>query len=350
MRRAASIRGGAAARALAAALVVALPASSAAGAALEKTSELGPVTACVRLEPEAPVIGDTVSLTITVSAAADVEVLMPEFGEALDRFLIVDFKPVPDRLADGGRTVREQRYTLSPRLSGKQSIPPILVEFVDRRAGNKPAPEGEDAYELLTERLDFEVASVLPKGETPDLRPALGALGPLPQPGAARWPWVAAAAAALAIASPFLWRAFRYWRRLARRRSAYDIAHAQLEKLLAATQGDGSDVDGFFVQLSGIIRRYIENRFVVHAPELTTEEFLAAAGDSADFSPAHQRLLQDFLRQADLVKFARLRPGRAEVDASVARARQFLEETREASPLIDIDSAATPAEGQAAGG
>lgn len=310
------------------------------GMSIERKSERGPVSVTARLEPKAPVIGDTVALGITVTSAPEVEVLMPEFGEALDRFAIVDFKPVPDRIDRDGRVVREQRYTLATQLSGKQSIPPILVEFVDRRPGQKPAPEGEDAYEVLSERIDFEVESVIPAGETPDLRPMLGELGPLPVPSPPAWPWVLALALAAGVASPFLVRAFLYWRRLARRRSAYEIARVQLERLLAAAPQGGTDVDAFFVRLSGIIRRYIENRFVVHAPELTTEEFLAAASASADFTVEHQRLLQDFLRQADLVKFARLRPAPSEIENSVKRARQFLEDTREAAPLMDVDNAA----------
>ena len=40
-------------------------------------------------------------------------------------------------------------------------MPSILIEFIDRRPGRDPAPEGADAYELLTERVEFEVETVL---------------------------------------------------------------------------------------------------------------------------------------------------------------------------------------------
>ncbi len=55
--------------------------------------EMGPVTATVTLEPTQPVIGDTLNLTIEVQAEKGVELLMPEFGEALETFSIVDFVP-----------------------------------------------------------------------------------------------------------------------------------------------------------------------------------------------------------------------------------------------------------------
>ena len=310
-------------------------AAHAAETGLERTAKLGPVSARVTLTPEAPLIGDPVELLIEVTARSGVELLMPEFGEALDRFMILDFVPVPDRVDADGHTVASQRYTLQPPTSGPQSIPPILVEFVDRRPGQKVAPDGEDAYELLTERIDFEVQSVVPVGETPDLLPLLGRLDPIPEPSAPRWPWAAVVVVLAMAAAPFMVRAWLRWRRLARRRSAYDIARAQLERLLDRKPEGETGIDAFFVELSGIIRRYIENRFELRAPEYTTEEFLQVVGDSPDVSEDHQRLLREFLRQADLVKFAHVMPSRSDVDHSVAHARRFLDETREHAPLID---------------
>ena len=57
---------------------------------LIESTELGPVTATVKVDPGKPLIGDVVTLTVEVVSEADVEVLMPEFGEALDRYRIFD--------------------------------------------------------------------------------------------------------------------------------------------------------------------------------------------------------------------------------------------------------------------
>jgi hypothetical protein len=48
-------------------------------------------------------------------------------------------------------------------------------------------------------------------------------------------------------------------------------------------------------------------------------------------------LLREFLRQADLVKFAGVRPSAADIESSVLAAQRFLEETRENAPLIEVD-------------
>ncbi len=314
--------------ALLSALLLSVPAAT--GESLERTTQVGPVRATVRVEPAAPVIGDPITLRIEVRAEPGVEILMPEFGEALDRFAIVDFVP-SETVDDEGATIATQRYTLQPSRSGPQSLPPIRVEFVDRRPGRTPAPEGEDAWELLTERLDFEVSSVLPEDAPLDLRPPRGELPPLEAPGAPLWPLLLAAVLAAGAAAPLLARAWLAYRRRARRRSASEIARAELEALLSRgpPRSEPEEMDAFYVALSGIVRRYVENRFGLRSPELTTEEFLEAMSRAPDLTEAHRSLLRGFLRQADLVKFAHHVPDSGAVEDSIRSARRFLEETAE---------------------
>jgi hypothetical protein len=50
---------------------------------------------------------------------------------------------------------------------------------------------------------------------------------------------------------------------------------------------------------------------------------------SPDLSRGHQDLLRDFLRGADLVKFAQFVPSEQDIEQSIAAARRFLEETRQ---------------------
>lgn len=303
---------------------------------VKKSFGLGPVKATLQLEPAKPVIGDSLTLTLTVVAEKDVELLMPEFGEALERFSILDFVP-RQSIDDQGRTVATQTYRLEPPSSGPQAIPPILIEFVDRRDGRDEAPEGQDAYELLTERIDFDVQSVLPDDAQADLKPPLGKLRPLRTDDRSAWPWVVGGLFLAACASPLAYLWFVSWRRNVRRRSAYDVARARLNRLLAAKRPVDEQVGAFYVELSGLVRRYLEDRFDMRAPELTTEEFLASVGQSPDLSSDHQSLLREFLKHADLVKFAGVRPSGEDIDNSVRAAERFLDETRENAPMIDVD-------------
>ncbi len=305
-------------------------ASSAAdsGESLERTYTLGPVEVILRVSATRPLIGDIVELRLEAVAEPGVELLMPEFGEALGRFEIVDFAPSQGPEADG-RTRARQVYRLQPARSGPQSIPALRVEFVDRREGQKPAPDGEDAYEILTERVVLEVGTILASDAPLELRPAHADLGRRRFPGVPVWGWVLGGLAVAALVGPFAWRAYQAHRARARQRSAYEVARSELDALIARGLPRPETLDSFYVALSLIVRRYLEDRFSLRSPELTTEEFLNEMGRSPDLARSHQQLLRDFLLQADLVKFAGYRPEAAIVGQSIASAERFLEDTRD---------------------
>lgn len=306
-------------------------AASAAGAgdtapgAAEGQTERGPVSARVRVEPTPLPIGDPVTLTIEITAEDGVELLLPVFGASLERFAILEFVP-REHIDEAGRTISTQTYRLQAPSSGQHAIPPITVEFVDRRPGQRPAPEDEDAFELLTERLEFTVESVVPEDAGDDLKPPLGPLGALSVDDPPRWPWLGAG---LALALAGIALSVVFWRLRARgkNRSAYEIALARLAELEARPRPGAEAMDSFFVEISDLVRRYLEDRFALHAPELTTEEFLEVASSSPDLTLDDRRFLQNFLGNADQVKFARLVPAEDEVETVLSAVRSFLQQT-----------------------
>ncbi|MEE3327990.1 MAG: hypothetical protein VX252_11700 [Myxococcota bacterium] len=314
-------------------LLALLPGSGAQGLSTEAQS--GPVDVQIELTPEAPVIGDALVLKIRVTADSGVEVLMPEFGEALDRFRIVDFVP-REEIDEAGRTIYSQRYTLQAPASGPHLLPALLIEFVDRRPGQKPAPDGQDAYEILTQGLPFAVASVMPDRTASQLMPPMGPLQG-PQGSGVHWGWWGVGLGVLAAALVFM--AVRATRR-GQRLSAWETACAELDALLSGPRPGPEDIGPFFVALSDIVRRYLELRFSLRSPELTTERFLDLMADSPDLSRRHQQLLRDFLNQCDLVKFAGHIPSAKAIDEAAQTARRFLDETREGDESTHPDPTA----------
>jgi hypothetical protein len=304
------------------------PTTALAASSIERESTRGPVQVRLVVTPAEPVIGDVIELELVVVAEPGVEILMPEFGEALGRFEIVDFAPSQEASKSGG-VIARQRYRLQPAHSGSQAIPPLRVEFVDRREGQRPAPPGEDAFEILTERIALEIAPVLAEGAPLELRPAHRDLGRREVWSGKVWVWLIGLLIVVAALGPFGWRFFVAARERQRRQSAYEVARADLDTLLAAGRPTAETMDAFYVQLSLIVRTYLEDRFALRSPELTTQEFLAEMGRSPDLARSHQRLLQSFLEEADLVKFAGLRPSDEVVAVSIAAAEQFLRETRD---------------------
>ena len=282
----------------------------------------GPVTGTVTLVPPAPRLGDALVLTLVVTAKTGVTVEMPAFGEALGRFAIVDFAPREEVTDDG--VVQSQRYTLQSQMSGRQRIPRLRVEFLDERD-----PDTEPlAKELLTDELPFVVASVLPEGEAfTELRPARAPLEEVHGPWLQRnWPWLVLGVVALAGVGVGIVA----WLRRAEERArltSFDRAMARIDRLERRGLPAADAADAWYVELSDIVRRYIEERFALRAPELTTEEFLAEAGRSPELTAAHRELLSAFLATCDRVKFARYSPGEDESQGALDVAKRFLNET-----------------------
>ena len=85
--------------------------------------------------------------------------------------------------------------------------------------------------------------------------------------------------------------------------------------------------DSFHVRVSAVVRTYIEERFDVHAPEMTTEEFVQSPRASEMLAPAHWTLLSGFLSRCDMVKFALQPSGAADRVRLLDEAERFVRET-----------------------
>jgi len=292
------------------------PASS--GDTVRCEVERGPVKFTVELAPAKPRLSDQPKLTLTLRAQKGVRVDKPPFGEALGEFLIRDFhEPVPD--GDGETETIRQVYTLEPTRAGKLSVAPIAVHFHDER----PHGDGKQ-HTLESEALTIEVSTML-GDEAPtlaDLRP-LARPVELPADTRFAWYWVVPIVIALVVTRILMWRADRQRSLRQPQLSPTELAWLEMEQIVARKLAD-SNVKEFYVELTGVVRRYIERTTGVHAPEQTTEEFLREIVDDPVFEDSDQQRLRDFLESADLVKFAAFRPGASDVEASFERAREFI--------------------------
>ena len=291
--------------------------------AISKTTENGPVKATVQVWPAKPTLGDAIKLRLTIEAQAGVTATVPFEDEALGRFAVAGWTHGTSR-RDDGAAVEIQTYTLDAPGSGKHRIPPLRLEVSDTRTDAAAGPT-----ELLTEEIPLEIAAIDPARATEALA---GARGPLPVDlGGTRW-WLVALVvvpvAAVGAGGVALWSVLR--QRAARRAkvTAYEEAVARLAALERRGAPDAAAADGWFVELSAIIRRYLEGRFAVRAPELTTEEFLHEARRAGGLRGEHRELLTSFLERCDRVKFAGYRPDADESITTLKAARAFVEDTR----------------------
>jgi len=297
--------------------------------AVTKVTESGPVKATVQVWPAKPTLGDPMWLRLTVESAANVAATVPVDIDALGRFAVTGWDRRDDRKPDGA-LVQVRSYELAAPSSGKQRIPPLRIEILDQRGTSTST--STSAIELLTDEVPIEIAPVLAAKTSAELRAARGELDP--EVGRKPWwPYATAAAVALVLAVGGVvgLRRLRERRAVLARLSAYDHAIARLTALEAKGAPDEAATDGWFVELSSIVRRYLEDRFGLRAPELTTEEFLQEARRAPALTPAHREQLTAFLEECDRVKFAGYRPGADESIATLRAARAFIDDTRVAA-------------------
>ena len=101
-----------------------------------------------------------------------------------------------------------------------------------------------------------------------------------------------------------------------------------LQRLKNEARTTKQQIEAFYVEVSQVLRVYLEERFGLHAPERTTEEFLRELEGGEELAKSHRRELERFLSQCDLVKFAAFVPEERDHLTTWDMAAAFVEATR----------------------
>ncbi|MEA1950535.1 MAG: hypothetical protein U9N87_04075 [Planctomycetota bacterium] len=281
--------------------------------------ESGPVRLTAVFDPPRMALSDEATLTLSIEYEEGVSVKFPPFGKKIGGFMIRGVKqPLPKTLE--GRHLIEETFVLEPTETGRLVIWPINVTYTDSR------PDGDGKqHSLRTEELSVNVTSVVEPGQASldKLRPVAD---PMALPFPFRWAlWTGVAAALLAAAVI----GFTWWRRKAIERAKIriltpaELAAMALDKLRESHLAE-NDAKLYYVELTGIVRLYIERTTGIRAPEQTTEEFLREIAARETFDRERSVRFRNFLEAADLVKFAAHRPRHEDVEESFARAENFV--------------------------
>ncbi len=102
--------------------------------------------------------------------------------------------------------------------------------------------------------------------------------------------------------------------------------HRARRKLIAALELLGQP-RLFCIAVSDTLRLYLEERFDFHAPERTTEEFMAELRATPLLNGEQKRFLGAFLTECDLVKFAKHEPARSDLEKLHVAALRLVTET-----------------------
>ncbi|MGH7894994.1 MAG: hypothetical protein ACREQL_10010 [Candidatus Binatia bacterium] len=270
--------------------------------------------------PDTATIGTRVRYEVDVNAPPGVEIVVAQPAERIGDMEIVDFGTEPPTPTKDGRVVFRRWWQLVAWSPGHHLLTSPEVQY--RAPGGELARAPADDVGVSIQSL---LAQAPQAADIRDIKP--------PEPIPVDWrPYYWLAGIALALAA-IAYGASRLVARRGRPRPVaapappHVVAVAALDALRARALVEQGAFKEFYSALSDIVRRYLEDRFGVRAPEMTTEEFLLASSRDGRLVAAHRRLLGDFLVESDLVKFARHVPTMADSERAFTAARRFVDET-----------------------
>jgi len=277
------------------------------------------VTLKTSVEPRSVTIGTPFRYTLRSEAPKDLELVVPTLAGTIGEFQIVDFGTTPPR-EEHGRSVVERWFTLVTYTPGDKTIPGPTIQY--RRGGELQSVAAPDAVVIVQSLLDKPGAT--PATDVRDIK------GPVTVPRDYRpLAWIGVGVLALLGLIALVYRLLNRPRtaQAVRAQPPHEVALAALARLRADRLVEAGRQEEFYVRLSTIVRDYLEARFRLRAPEMTSEEFLQAAQRDPQLLPPQRARLGQFLSEADLVKFARHQPAPADADRAHDAAREFVEST-----------------------
>lgn len=259
-------------------------------------------------------VGQVLSFMLQVSTDDESKVTMPEMAKTIRSFDISDIR------RDFTRTDATRTWTMtfnaSTYESGQLEFPALELKWTDMQNGTHSIEAGPVPLEVVS-----LIGADFDEKKYQDIKNAVDIdIG-------GSWWWIAAAAAVV-VAGFVVWALrIRQKASAATRLSPHEVAQLELDRLERDGLIERGELHEFWVRLSGTVRQYVESRFEIAATEQTTKEFLAVARNHPLIGAEHRHLLTDFLRAADMVKFAAHRPASEDCIAGLDAARGFVRDT-----------------------
>ena len=293
------------------------------------------VAVVLRLDRTEITTAEWVLVEVAVLAGEGLTVRLPTAEQAVAGGLAVArTDTVPPALQEGGLVRWVRRFEMQPFLAGTYQVPGLAVVV----AGD----DGETAVTIRTESVDLTVTSVLSGADEPPRLQEVAEPMPAPPRVGRLLLFAALAIVAAGVAAALVMLVRRRAARNAARNAIVPPHEAALRALreLAADDLLHRDLLAFHTAVAAIVRRYLERRFGVRAPERTTEELMFILTGGSWLDDAQRRALHAFLAQCDQVKFARARPTEVASRELLETATDLVRATR--PPATEEESAPDP--------
>lgn len=260
-------------------------------------------------------VADPITGQVRISSAADLDISIEAFPQGIPDFEILD-KKESSRIFWGRKKTRLD-FKIAGLKSGVFKIPAVTIRYKTKNQ--------KDWKTYQTPEVLVVIRSVLEEDEGE--RQMKGIKGPW-LPFDRR---IAFVVIFIILTGVFLW--LRGCKKHQNKTpevkpEAHVIALQKIRELERQDLPSRGLVKEFFIEISLIIRHYLEDRFLLRAPEMTTEEFLLHLKETDMLNLDQKKALKGFLLACDKVKFAKYEPTDIEIQDVLRGAKQLIEETR----------------------
>jgi len=266
-------------------------------------------------------IGDWIRYSVTITAPDKFRITVPQLKDTIGLFDIVQQDSIAAADTNGVRTYTKN-FVITKFDSGMHDVPPYIIRYSD--AGGTEGSAQSNAIPIVVHGVDVDTTQAIR-----DVKPQMT----VPM-SAEEIAMVVGLALAIAAA---VYGIYYYVKKRRERKSGtvaeeipaippHVLALLQLDELESKGLWQQGEVKQFYSEATEIVRRYFERRYNILALEMTTGEVMEQLKRCA-MSDGIFTSVQDFLTDADLVKFAKHQPVASENERIIPTARDIVEST-----------------------
>ena len=291
---------------------------------LTSSAQITPMTEDIKAKLHAAkgayTVGDVIPLTLTVQHPAGYRVIPMQMEGAWGDFEVrEDHSPEVVMNEDGTQTTT-QEIMVSLWQPGTFQTPEMEISVVDQKG---------ELISVGVSAITVEIKSVITEEDQSlrDIKPQ----ATLPLPPIWLWILMGLVGAALVIGGLIWYRHNRMNEAFTEEhggidlRKPHEIAFDDLDRIEAQKLAEQGNFKAFYSLVSDVLRRYLEAAYQIDSMDRTTNEIRRAL-KASNFSLDQRSDTVDLLKEADLVKFAKVIPELKDATAYLPRTRTCIQE------------------------
>ena len=278
-------------------------------------------------------IADQIRYGVTIEdVKAGEKIALPDFSAASNDTLTILGGWQLDTLVNG-KAVRSRNAKAAARLlrkpfALKASI--VLVPFEEGHYALPDVPVIRESDTLVFKGLEMDVKTMPVDTATFEIHDIKGQIL-YPVTFKELLPWIGGGLLAAAIIALAVWLIVRASKRKAEalkpKDPAYIVALRELDKYRSDKYWAPDKQKAFYSGITDALKFYMDERFGVDAPEMTTAELFDALKSDKDITPEMYSSLKELFERADFVKFAKHIASEQETAAALPLAVRFVTTT-----------------------